>query len=309
MRIPAIDSHTGGEPTRVVLQGGIDLQGNTMAERRLDLATRLDHLRSGIVNEPRGSEVLVGAVLTPPVEPDSICGVVFFNTVGCLGMCGHGTIGVVETLRHLGLVQSGQIRIDTPVGTVAALLEPTGDVTLTNVESYCYKQDVEVEVPGMGLVRGDIAYGGNWFFLVHAPNFDIGLHNRVALTETTLKIRRALEEKGITGENGAEIDHIELGGESEINDSRNFVMCPGGAYDRSPCGTGTSAKLACLFAHGELEEGAEYRQESVTGSVFRGRVEAYGRGVIPTITGQAHITAEITLFFDESDDLKWGLPV
>jgi len=302
-----IDSHTGGEPTRVVLEGSIPLEGTTMAERRDDFRNRFDHFRSGIVNEPRGSDVLVGAVLTPPVTPGAVAGMVFFNNVGYLGMCGHGTIGVVETLRHLGRIEPGPLTLDTPVGPVTAVLDANGDVTIRNVESRRFRAGVSVSVDGLGIVIGDVAYGGNWFFVVHEPTFDIRLSDAAQLTDACWRIRRALERDGITGEGGDEIDHIELVGATETADSRNYVLCPGGAYDRSPCGTGTSAKMACLYAAGKLASGQEYAQESVTGSVFYGSVEATDGGVIPTIRGRAFVTAESTLIFSAADPIRWGL--
>ncbi len=309
MRIPVIDSHTGGEPTRVVLEGAIPLEGTTMAERRADFAARFDGLRRGIVREPRGSDVLVGALLTPPVSPEAACGVIFFNDVGYLGMCGHGTIGLVETLRHQGRVQPGPVTIDTPVGPVVATLREDGDVSIRNVPSHRHLADVRVEVEGVGTVVGDVGYGGNWFFIVHEPRFEIDLAHEKTLTETCWRVRRALAREGITGEDGAEIDHVELFGSGPVvgADSQNFVQCPGGAYDRSPCGTGTSAKLACLHAAGKLAPGEEYRQASVTGSVFRGSVEPFGDGVVPTIVGRAFVTAESTLLLSDDDPLRYGI--
>ncbi|RYG46260.1 hydroxyproline-2-epimerase [bacterium] len=304
-----IDSHTGGEPTRVVLEGAIPLAGATMAERREDLVARFDDLRRATVQEPRGSDVLVGAILTPPVSEGAVCGVVFYTTVGTLGMCGHGTIGVVETLRHLGRIEPGVVRLDTPVGTVTAELKPSGEVTINNILSRRVQADVTVEVDGLGAVTGDVAYGGNWFFVVHAPTFAISLVHRYELIDVTLRIRDALNRAGITGDDGAEIDHVELAGLASHPDaqSRNFVLCPGGSYDRSPCGTGTSAKMACLYAAGELAPGETYVQESVTGSLFRGTVEPAEGGVLPTITGRAYVMAEATLLFREDDPLRWGL--
>lgn len=307
MQIRAIDSHTGGEPTRVVLEDVIGLQGGTMAKRLIDFRTRFDHLRAGIIREPRGSDVLVGALLTPPVSSGSVAGVIFFNNVGLLGMCGHGTIGVVETLRHIGRIEAGEIALDTPVGTVTATLHSTGEVSFRNVESYRFATDVELQVPEIGRVRGDVAYGGNWFFIVHEPECNIQLSRVDELTNRAIQIKKEILRRGLTGKDGAEIDHIELGGPGILGDSRNFVLCPGAAYDRSPCGTGTSAKLACLYADGKLQPGQEYRQESVTGSVFRGKVEVSPNGVIPTITGRAFVTADATLIFDPEDPLRWGI--
>lgn len=304
MKISVIDSHTGGEPTRVVLPGALNLQGETMAARRDDFRARFDDLRKGLVLEPRGSEVWVGALLTAPVEPGSHAGVIFFNTVGTLGMCGHGTIGVVETLRHLGEVAPGAVRLDTPVGTVSATLNPDHSVTFTNVRSYRLLENIELTVPGVGLVAGDVSYGGNWFFLVKRPYFEISLAQAEELTRVCWAIRAELVRRGISGEAGAEIDHVELFSE---DGGTNFVQCPGGAFDRSPCGTGTSAKLAGLFADGLIAPGQEFRQTSVTGSAFVGSVEPVEGGVIPTLTGRAYVIAESTLIFDEHDPIRWGL--
>lgn len=298
MRIPVIDSHTAGEPTRVVLEGNVLLQGQTMQERLEDFRSRYDNLRSGLVNEPRGSDVLVGALLTEPVTPGAVAGVIFFNNVGYLGMCGHGTIGVIETLRALGRIQPGPIALDTPVGRVSAVLDQDGQVTLTNVVSHLVAQDVTVEVEGLGTISGDIAYGGNWFYVVRTPHFEIDRSHAADLTRQAQLIKEAVHLAGHT-----RVDHVELEG---VN-GRNFVLCPGGAYDRSPCGTGTSAKMACLFARGELAEGELFEQFSISGSSFVGSVHAVEGGVEPTIRGRAYVVAESTLIFDESDPLRWGL--
>lgn len=298
----------------MVVAGFPDLPGATMAERKAAFSDSFDHLRAGIVREPRGSDVLVGALLTEPVSPDAAVGVIFFNNVGALGMCGHGTIGVVETLRHLGRIGPGLVRLDTPVGPVSALLREDGEVELENVRSYRHRKAVRLdlgleEVPE---VEGDIAYGGNWFFLVTKPRFDVRPANIPFLNRLSLHIMSELDRQGVRGEDGAVIDHVELFSEDSSGtggaDSVSFVMCPGGAYDRSPCGTGTSAKVACLFADGKLKEGQEWIQESVTGGRFRARVRSADGGVVPTIIGRAHVTGEATLIFDERDPYRWGLP-
>lgn len=302
-RVQAIDSHTGGEPTRVVIAGGPDLGSGTMAERRARFRAQHDEFRSAVVNEPRGSDVMVGALLCTPVDPANTCGAIFFNNVGYLGMCGHGTIGLVATLAYLGHIQPGSIGIETPVGTVTAVLEKSGEVVVENVPSYRHAKDVEA-----GGVRGDVAWGGNWFYLVSDHGQRIAPENAEALTEFTWRIRQALERDGVTGENGGVIDHIELFGASEIAHSRNFVLCPGKAYDRSPCGTGTSAKLACLAADGKLREGEVWRQESVVGSVFEAwyRRDDGGR-IVPSIRGSAFVNAETTLVIDPRDPFATGI--
>lgn len=280
-----------------------------MAERRDDLVRRFDGLRAGLVREPRGADVWVGAVLTPPVSPEATAGVVFFTTVGPLGMCGHGTIGVVETLRHLGRISPGPVVLDTPVGAVRATLNDDRSVTIVNVPSYRVLKDVSLNVDGIGDVTGDVSWGGNWFFIVKRPTFEIGLAEADRLTVVARAIGKALAGNGITGEGGAEIDHVELFGAEppEGADSINFVLCPGGSYDRSPCGTGTSAKLAGLYEDGLLKAGEPYRQMAVTGSVFVGSVAPTERGVVPTLTGRAWVTAESTFLFADDDPLREGL--
>ncbi len=310
-RITIIDSHTGGEPTRLVVAGGPDLGNGPLTERAQRLRNEFDTHRSCVVNEPRGSDVLVGALLCEPCDPTCAAGVIFFNNVGILGMCGHGTIGLAVTLAHMGKIGPGEHRIETPVGVVGVMLHDSHRVTVRNVPSYRYRKAVSVEVPGVGSVVGDIAWGGNWFFLVANHGETITVANTERLTDVTWKIRQALEKNGIMGEDGGVIDHIELFAPpaDQANHSRNFVLCPGKAYDRSPCGTGTSAKLACLFADGKLKLGETWRQESITGSVFEGTVEATDKpgAVIPSITGTAYITAEAALIADPADPLKDGI--
>ncbi len=309
LRIQIVDSHTAGEPTRVVIAGGPDLGTGPLSDLRARFARDFDPWRSAIVNEPRGSDVMVGALLVPPHATDCDAGVIFFNNVGYLGMCGHGTLGVVETLRHLGRIQGNTVRLDTPVGTVQVSLRPDGRIMLVNVPAYRYRKDVAVEVPGMGRLHGDIAWGGNWFFLVGDHGLDLDAANVEILGEASRAIRRALEAQGLTGEGGALIDHVELTGppKDPANHGRNFVCCPGSAYDRSPCGTGTSAKLACLFEDGKLQEDQVWRQESVIGSVFEGWINRRQGCMVPHIAGRAFITAEATLLLDPEDPFRWGI--
>lgn len=307
-RIEVIDSHTGGEPTRVVLAGFPDLGRGSMAERRALLAAEHDKWRAATVLEPRGSDVVVGALLCEPQDTTAAAGVVFFNNTGYLGMCGHGTIGLVATLAHLGRIQPGAHRIETPVGTVTATLHADGSVSVRNVPAYRLHKQVAVDLPGHGRVLGDVAWGGNWFFLVaeHGQRVDGG--NLAALTAYAAALRQALAAQGITGTDGAEIDHIELFANDPDADSRNFVLCPGNAYDRSPCGTGTSAKVACLAADGKLAPGQVWRQASVIGSQFEASYEPGEAGqVIPTIRGRAHLSAEATLLIEDDDPFGWGI--
>ena len=310
-RIRVIDSHTGGEPTRVVVSGVPDLGAGPLAGRVRVFREQFDTFRTCVVNEPRGSDVLVGALLCEPHSQDCSAGVIFFNNVGTIGMCGHGTIGLAVTLAHLGKIGPGNHRIDTSVGVVTASLHDSHRVTVRNVPSYRYRKAVVVDVTGYGPISGDIAWGGNWFFLVNSHKEKLTIQNTERLTEVTWMIRQSLEANGITGAKGGHIDHIELFGPpiDPANHSRNFVLCPGKAYDRSPCGTGTSAKLACLVADGKLKPGEVWRQESITGSVFEGVADSSEEQgvVIPNITGEAFITAETTLIVDPADPLRDGI--
>ena len=310
-RIEVIDSHTGGEPTRVVVAGGPDLGGGSVAERAVRFRERFDGFRSATVNEPRGNDAIVGALLCQPSDPTCDAGVIFYNNVGYLGMCGHGTIGLVVTLAHMGRVQPGSTcRLETPVGNVEARLNANGSVTIRNVASYRSAARVPVEVPGIGTVYGDIAWGGNWFFLCGGHGQALSLGRVDQLTDFAWRIRQGLEAHGITGAEGGLIDHIELFGPPTAPgaDSKNFVLCPGKAYDRSPCGTGTSAKLACLYADGKLQPGEIWRQESITGSVFEGAVRLVDGQLYPEITGHAYVNAEASLLLDERDPFCYGIP-
>jgi 4-hydroxyproline epimerase len=308
-RVKVIDSHTGGEPTRVVVSGGPNLGRGSMAERMERFKNEFDHFRSAVVNEPRGNDAVVGALLCEPVDPACAAGVIYFNNVGYLGMCGHGTIGLMVTLAYLNRIGPGRHRLETPVGVVEAMLDENNFVSVANVPSYRLAANVPVEIPGYGPITGDIAWGGNWFFLVSGNGHKLELDNLEALTDFTWRIRQALNEQGITGANGQEIDHIELFAPSRLDgvNSKNFVLCPGKAYDRSPCGTGTSAKLACLYADGKLREGHIWRQESIVGSVFEGSVRADGDKIYPTIKGSAFVNAEADLILDERDPFCYGI--
>jgi 4-hydroxyproline epimerase len=308
--IRVIDSHTEGEPTRVVVDGWPQPNGATMAERRDDVRARFDHLRRAVVCEPRGHDAIVGALLTPPVTPGAASGIIFFNNGTYLGMCGHGLIGVVRTLEYLGRVKPGISRYDTPVGTVSAELASDGSVTIENVAAYCHATDVAVDVPDVGRVVGDVAYGGNWFFLTHLDGVEIDLDRARDLTRVTQAIQDALRAAGITGANGADIDHIELSASPSRRDAdaRNFVLCSGGEYDRSPCGTGTSAIMAARHHRGQLALGEPWRQESVAGSLFTGWLTAGSNGaLVPHVRGTAFVTSESTLRFDPADPFRGGL--
>ncbi|MGH8689435.1 MAG: proline racemase family protein [Burkholderiales bacterium] len=304
-RIKVVDSHTGGEPTRVVIEGGPDLGKGSLAERREHFAREFDRYRAAMVNEPRGSDVIVGALLVEPADKSCAAGVIFFNNVGTIGMCGHGTIGLMVTLAHMGRIKPGVHRIDTPVGTVTATLQDNGEVSVENVASWRSYAGVSVQVEGK-TIRGDIAWGGNWFYLVEGHGQVLDKKNVETLTEASWRIRQALNAQG-----HPDVDHIELVGKGDAGASaRNFVLSPGKAYDRSPCGTGTSAKLACLAADGKLAEGETWVQQSVIGSTFAASYRWLDRAagkIVPSIRGTAFITAESTLLLDERDPFCWGI--
>jgi len=306
-RIRVIDSHTAGEPTRVVIDGGPDLGAGSVADQLKVFRERHDRLRSAVVNEPRGSDVLVGALLVEPGDSSCAAGAIFFNNVGYLGMCGHGTIGLIATLAHLGRIGPGDHRVETPVGVVTATLHGSGEVSVVNVPSWRAKKDLQVKVPGLGVVRGDLAWGGNWFFLIDQHGQELSFANTERLTDFCWRVRQALNTDG-----HPEVDHIELIGPAASTgaNARSFVQCPGKAYDRSPCGTGTSAKLSCLAADGKLAEGAPWVQESIIGSTFTGRfswLDAAAGRIAPCITGKAFVNSEATLLLDDSDPFCWGI--
>jgi 4-hydroxyproline epimerase len=311
-RIQVIDSHTGGEPTRVVIGGAPVPPARGALAAREFLSTEIDWLRSALINEPRGFEAMVGAYLCEPVDTTCVTGVVFFNNVSTLNSCLHGTIGLVQTLAHLGKITSGDHRIETPVGIITATLDDNGLITVKNVPSYRYAADTPVDVPGYGTVTGDISWGGNWFFLISDQGPEVRFANIEELTAFTWAVRQALEEQNITGSDNGHIDHIEVFGPPADGldaDSQNFVLCPGKAYDRSPCGTGTSAKLACLAASAKLAEGEIWRQGSIIGTVFEGSFESLPETgqITPIVTGSAHITGEATLILHPLDPFQFGI--
>jgi 4-hydroxyproline epimerase len=339
-RISFLDSHTGGEPTRLITSLPFDLGTGSVADKLSTLRTNHDDFRTTVLNEPRGSEVLVGAVLVPPADPTCEFGVIFFNNVGYLGMCGHATIGLIASLAYLGLVSVGTVRVETPVGVVEATLhdmslrggqqpdeaispsnigllhprsapacndsEYPNRVSVRNVPAYRHLAHIPIEVDGK-TIHGDVAWGGNWFFLVHDHGLDVSMQNLEALTNFAWQVREGLVARGITGINGAEINHVELFAPTSEADSKSFVLCPGKAYDRSPCGTGTSAKLACLYADGKLQVGQTWKQQSVVGSIFEGSIDLEGENIIPTITGEAWVMAEGVILVDERDPFGKGI--
>jgi proline racemase len=282
-----------------------------MAERRDDLRDRYDHLRRAVVCEPRGHDAIVGALLTPPVNPGSVAGIVFFNNGTYLGMCGHGLIGVVRTLEFLGKLGPGVARFDTPVGIVSAELSADGTVTIENIPASLHARDVAVDVPGYGRIVGDVAWGGNWFFITHADNVPVDIEHLKQLGGFTQAIQDAINAEGITGADGGEIDHIEISAPPlrAAAHCRNYVLCSGGEYDRSPCGTGTSAKMATLHARGELAFGQEWHQEGIAGGMFTGWLTEGTNGeLVPHVRGTAFVTGEATLHLDARDPFQFGIP-
>lgn len=337
-RIPYLDSHTGGEPTRLITALPFDLGTGSVADKLSTLNANHDDLRRTVLLEPRGSDVLVGAYLVPPADPTCQFGVIYFNNVGYLGMCGHGTIGLIASLAYLGKVQPGIIRVETPVGVVEATLHPMSlrasqgrsnplagmevassltsfaprndmypnKVSVQNIPAYRHLTHVPVTVDGK-TIHGDVAWGGNWFFLCHDHGLEVNMQNLEALTEFSWRVREQLTANGITGANSAEVDHVELFASTPDADSKSFVLCPGKAYDRSPCGTGTSAKLACLYGDGKLQVGQIWKQQSVVGSIFEGSIQIQDNRIIPTITGEAWVMSEGTILVDERDPFANGI--
>lgn len=314
MQLRVLDSHTGGEPTRTILSGTPLTRAIAPGEARPSVARRLetmrrdfDFLRTGLLLEPRGSEVMVGAIVVPPENPAHAAGVIFFNNVGYLGMCGHGTIGVVETLRYLGLLAPGKHIIETCVGDVIATLHADRSVTLQNVPSYRIAKDVPVDVAGASGLVCDVAYGGNMFALVDVSDQGWMELSAAKLIELSTQVMESVRSSF------PNVDHVEFFAQPKnpLNSSRSFVLCPGGQYDRSPCGTGTSAKLACLAADEKLQAGEVWQQESFIGSVFEGSFEWVDRdkGVIsPSIRSRAFVNADLQIIVDPDDPFAWGIP-
>lgn len=304
-----IDSHTEGEPTRVVIEGGPDLNSHSLREQAIELSKNHQNFLNATLTEPRGFEAMVGALLRPATDPKCETGVVYYTPAGALNMCGHATIGLVITLAHMGRIDIGTHYIETPIGIVKTELKKGNEVSIQNIESYRYKKDVTFKVDGLGVVTGDIAWGGNWFFLTKDIPCALNYENIPQLLDALKSIKRAITEQRITGKDGAEIDHFEFNGPGSKNmNGRNFVLCPNGTYDRSPCGTGTSAKLACLSADGQLLKGQVWLQESIIGSCYHTSFQ-YGchGGIIPTITGKAFVTGETTLIQNADDPYVSGI--
>jgi 4-hydroxyproline epimerase len=299
-----VDSHTEGEPTRVVYDGLPELGRGPLRERAHALLAA--GLREAIVDEPRGHPALVGALLLPPSDPsNATAAVVFINNVGLLPMCVHASIGIARTLVHLGRMPqtpwAKPVRLETLAGDIEIRLEADHVVAVDNVWAHRLHHDIELE-SSRGLVRADVAWGGNWFLIVEHSPIPVVPERLGELSALALELRSCTEALGLRGDDGAAIDHIQLCGPSELADSRNFVLCPGGEYDRSACGTGTSARLACLHADGRLAPGRRFRQQGITGSCFIGEITALRDGrVRPCIRGRAWLTAAGTLLFEHED--------
>ncbi|MEE2883652.1 MAG: proline racemase family protein [Planctomycetota bacterium] len=308
-KIRYIDTHTAGEPTRVVVDGFPHLDGESIAERRDALIRDHDDLRAGIVREPRGHEAMVAALLLESSVKECAAGVIFFNNVGALGMCGHGAIGVVKALHQLGKIDTGSCKLETPAGIIESTLHPDGEISIRNVRSYRFAADVSLTINSGTEITGDVAWGGNWFFIAESPGISIEPARIDELIELCCEIRRALQSAGVTGASGAPIDHIELHESLEEEDAgvRCFVLCPGKEWDRSPCGTGTSATLACLHARGQLAEGDSWTQVGPLGTRFSSSYIADGTAIYPTIRGNAYISGEGWLHFDEDDPFRYGI--
>lgn len=327
--IQAVDSHTAAEPTRVITGGLPMIRGATMADKRDELKRLHDPIRRSLVLEPRGHDAIILAYLLPPTHDDADLGVVFANDAGYLGMCGHGAIGLATTAVAMGLVAAvepvTEITLDTPVGLIKCRVAVEGgrpkSVTITNVPSFLYRQRVVVDVHGFGKVAADIAYGGNWFAFVEADQLGLMVEKAhlPVLMQAAIAIREALVRDGVRGvhpDSGEEevIDHVKLFVplDGEHHGARALTLCPGTAYDRSPCGTGTSAKLAVLHAKGELKTGEQFDSESVLGTRFAARVVAETTvgefpAIVPEITGSAWITSFATFVIDPDDPCRHGI--
>ncbi|RDY26437.1 proline racemase [Romboutsia weinsteinii] len=325
--IQAIDSHTMGEPTRIVTGGIPNIKGNTMAEKKAYLEENLDHLRTAIMLEPRGHNDMFGSIITQPCNEDSDFGIIFMDGGGYLNMCGHGTIGAVTAAIETGMVDAVEpvtnVVMEAPAGIVKAeaLVEDgkVKEVSFVNVPAFLYKKDVEVELPGVGTVKFDISFGGSFFAIVHASQLGLTIEpkNTSKLTEVALKLRDIINEN-IEIQHPT-LDHIKTVDLVEIYDEpthpeatyKNVVIFGQGQVDRSPCGTGTSAKLATLHAKGQLKQGEKFVYESILGTLFKGEIVGTDKvgeydAIIPKISGAAYITGFNHFVIDPEDPVKYG---
>ncbi|KAA3636104.1 MAG: 4-hydroxyproline epimerase [Bacteroidetes bacterium] len=317
-----IDAHTCGNPVRLVAGGGPQLHGNSMMERRLHFLDQYDWIRKGLMFEPRGHDMMSGSILYPPADPQNDVGVLFIETSGCLPMCGHGTIGTITIAIEEGLIQPktpGKVLMETPAGLVkVSYKEEKGKVAsvkLTNVPSFLYKAGLEVECPDLGMLTVDVAYGGNFYAIVDPQENFSGIQDYTAgdLIRWSPVVRRRLNElyefEHPLDTNIKGLSHMLWTGDtlSDKADARNAVFYGDKAIDRSPCGTGTSARMAQWFAKGKLGEGDTFVHESFIGSQFIGRVEGTEKcgefdAIIPSIEGWAKITGYNQIIIDEEDD-------
>jgi 4-hydroxyproline epimerase len=312
-RLRVIDSHTIGEPTRVVIDeslvAGLDLGLGSVRERRDRFRDRYDHVRSALVGDPRGTNAMVGVILVPPADPSCRFGAFYVNRVGYLDMCGHATIGLAVTLGSQGIIEPGSFRLETPAGVVGVMWHGGGAASFECVPPRRIAKGLALACDDGSRVTGDVATSGLWFFICRDHGLAVEPAAIPALTERAWSIRRALEARGITGDGGEVIDHVVLLGPPREpgNDGRAFVLCPDGAFDRSPCGTGTSALVGCLLDDGILAEGRTWRQESVLGGVYEARIRREQGVAVPTVRGRAWLTAETTLHFAADDPYRIGL--
>ena len=312
-RLRVIDSHTIGEPTRVVLDeslvAGLDLGGGSVRDRRDQFRDRCDHVRSALVGDPRGTTAMVGVILVPPADPTCRFGAFYVNRVGYLDMCGHATIGLAVTLGARGIIEPGDFRLESPAGVVGVTWHGGGEAAFECVPPRRIAQNLALACDDGSQVTGDVATSGLWFYLCRDHGILVEPTAIPALTARAWSIRRALEARGISGDGGEVIDHVVLLGPPRDpgNDGRAFVLCPDGAFDRSPCGTGTSALVGCLFEDGILTAGRTWRQESVLGGVYEASIRRERDILVPTVRGRAWLTAETTLHFAGDDPYRTGL--
>jgi 4-hydroxyproline epimerase len=313
-QLRVLDSHTIGEPTRLVIDewcaASLDLGTGSVRQRRDVFRERYDHLRRAIVADPRGVEAMVGVVLVPPTDPSCDLGAIYFNRVGYLDMCGHATIGLAVSLGHLGRISPGPFRLETPAGVVGVQWHGGTSVSFQCVSPRRIHRGLVVRCADGTTVSGDVATSGLWFFICRDHGLSIDTEAISQLRDKAWAIRRSLAAAGVTGDTGEVIDHIVLMGppQDPANHARNFVLCPDGAFDRSPCGTATSALVGCLHDDDLLAEGALWRQESILGGVYEASINRSGGVLMPTVRGQAWITAESTLHFAADDPYRTGLP-
>lgn len=325
--IQAIDSHTAGEATRIVVGGIPNIKGNTMPEKKQYLEDHLDHIRTAIMLEPRGHNDMFGSVMTQPCDPDADFGIIFMDGGGYLNMCGHGSIGAMTVAVETGVVPMEEpvtkVVMEAPAGIIKGDVKVENgkvqSVSIFNVPAFLYKKDQEVELPGVGKVKFDISFGGSFFAIVHASQLGLKIEpkNAAKLTDMAMELRdiinKEIEIQHPTLEHIKTVDLVEIWDEptNEKATYKNVVIFGQGQVDRSPCGTGTSAKLATLHARGELKEGEKFVYESILGTLFEGEIVGTTKvgefdAVLPKITGSAYMTGFNNFLIDEDDPVKYG---